>query len=33
MITRGFMREICIETADRLLGADLRSAAAEPAVA
>ena len=25
-ISRGFMREICIETADRLLGADLGAA-------
>ena len=32
-ITRNFMRELCIEAADRLLGADLRSAAAEPAAA
>jgi AcrR family transcriptional regulator len=31
-ITRNFMRELCIEAADRLLGADLRSAAAKPAV-
>jgi AcrR family transcriptional regulator len=28
-ISRGFMREICIETADRLLGADLGAAAHE----
>ena len=31
-ITRNFMRELCIEAADRLLGADLSSAAAKPAV-
>ena len=32
-ISRNFMREICIETADRLLGADLRASAEEALVA
>jgi AcrR family transcriptional regulator len=32
-ISRGFMREICVEAADRLLDADLRAVAREPASA
>ena len=27
-ISRGFMRDICVESADRMLGVDLRAAAA-----